>query len=233
MTWNVDEIERVEAAVRPPGKHAPARPLPTSPHGTLSNGLQDYQRYPLRRLFGVTMNAVDFSRARSQKNEYGVDTLIHLSSVTCENVCFDQAGQFASIGGTFRYCSFRKIRASQAGLVGTFEACDFTGANLRRAMLAANFRECCFDGANMLVDGWGASFRNCTFADVKIDDVFEDIRDFVRGGKPVTFTVLTSGELRAGVRRKCNSACMLPNHGMPCIGGDAVIWNQCSLAAEQ
>lgn len=199
MEWTLGEIEMVEAAIRPPGKHAPARPLPPSPHGTLASGLQDYQRYPLTRLLGVTMDSVDFSRARSPKNEYGQDRLISLSWVTCENVSFDFAGLFNAINGTFRSCSFRQIRASGAGLSGTFEACDFTGANLRKALLGANFSECRFNGANMHVGAWGASFRNCTFADVKIHDLFTDIRDFVASGEPVTFSVLTSGAIRPGV----------------------------------
>jgi uncharacterized protein YjbI with pentapeptide repeats len=198
MDWTLHEIEMVEKAIRPPGKHAPARPLPPSPHGTLASGFQDYQGYPLTRLSGVTMESVDFSRARSPKNEYGQDRFILLSFVICENVFFDQAGLFSRIDGTFRNCRFREIRTSGVGLTGTFEGCDFTGANLRRAMLGANFRECHFNGANMRVDGWGASFRNCTFADAKIDDLFADIREFVGSGQPVTFSVLIGG-FRPGV----------------------------------
>ena len=198
MNWTESEIEFVEGSVCPPGEHAPPRPLPPSPRGT-ANGMQNYRGYPLRMLDAVTMKGVDFSRARSPKNPYGIDSLIQLSCVDCTDVCFDRAGTFHSIGGTFLNCTFKKIRTSQAGLIGSFENCDFSGANLRGAMLGANFHECCFDGANLLVGSWEASFRNCTFCDTKIDNLFADIKNYVEGGGPVTFSILTSGKIQPGV----------------------------------
>lgn len=190
MSWTESEIEAVEQAARPPGNHAKMRPLPESPHGVLPDGKQDYRKYPLACLDGVEMSDVDFSRARSRKNEYGVDTMIQLTWVDCARVTFDGAGRFHRLNGTFRACSFRKIKTSGAALNGTFEQCDFTGANLRGAFLGANFHDCRFDEANLRVASWGASFSNCTFAGAQIHDLFADIRELVQGGEPVTFSCL-------------------------------------------
>ncbi|MBB3210709.1 hypothetical protein FHS27_006557 [Rhodopirellula rubra] len=204
MNWTDEEITAVNSTLIPKGKGR-QRPvdLPSSPHGMTPDDAADYREFPLTRASGVVMSNADFGKSRSPANDFGVDQLIMLTWVQCDQVAFDRARVFHRIDGRFDKCSFRRIGTGNCSFVGTFTDCDFSGTSFRNAHLVANFIRCKFHDCNMKVASWGSSFEDCKFAGATIDPLFGDVRDAALSADAVTFVVLT-GKVLVGETRHIN-----------------------------
>ena len=189
--WPDDEVNSIRSVVIPKKSLIRDRvPLPESPSGTLDDGRSDFRGFPLSTMASVNIDSANFSFCRSPINEYGVDQLIMLTNVQCNNVIFDRSRVFHRIDGNFSRCSFQKIGTSQSSLVGTFSECDFTGTSFRNAHFVANFRNCNFSNCNLNLASWGSSFEECSFTGSKIHDLFADVRDVAMSSELVTFCVV-------------------------------------------
>jgi hypothetical protein len=196
--WTADELTQIGHAIEPnPARRWSRRWFPPSPRGLTSAGLQDYRQLSFEGGSRLDVQDADFSQARSRTNEHGVDIGLSLWSWRSLRVRFDGAGVFHRLDGIFDNCSFDGIKTERCAVVGLFRDCTFSQASLKRAHLESNFVRCRFERTQLHVASW-SSFEDCTFVDCRIHSLFSEVAAFVAGGKPVTFSMLSSGRLRPG-----------------------------------
>ena len=188
--WTTAEVEPVLAAILlKRGQSRKPMAMPSSPRGTLPDGLADFRGFPLAEVTLVSITQANLSGARAPKNQFGVQQFIRLTDVTAEQSVFDRAGKFGSLKGKFEACSFRKITATSANIAGTFTDCDFSGANFKQAHFNGRFIRCRFQLCNLHLASWPSSFQDCEFAGAGIHELFADVRASAFAGDRVTFTV--------------------------------------------
>lgn len=133
----------------------------------LLDGRIDLRGFPLHQFVSFRAANLDFSLARSPKNEFGVDRLIFLYSCILTNCLFNKAAVFQHCGGTLKQCDFSAARFNNCGLAGQFTECVFDSANMSRSIISSStFENCSFRGVNFRGAGIsGSTFTRCTFAD--------------------------------------------------------------------
>jgi uncharacterized protein YjbI with pentapeptide repeats len=129
----------------------------------------DLRGFPLAVLFNLHDARIDFSGAKSPKNEHGVDVGIRTDEIDLSDCLFDNAQTIASLRGTFADCSFARARMREAYLTAPFVNCIFDGVNLRSARCYhSTFKNCSFRGADLLkAELGGVTFDHCDLCEAR------------------------------------------------------------------
>lgn len=174
--WDDDRVARLRALL-PMDPYPPTWPkvvfaLPRGKFETIAHGSREYldlRGFPLSIVFNLHDAGIDFSGAKSPKNDCDVDTGIRLDAVMLSDCLFDDVQTLQSVYGSYRNCSFRRARMREANVTAAFEGCVFDETNLRAARFyGSTFKNCSFRGADLLHGQMGGlTFERCDFREAR------------------------------------------------------------------